>query len=123
MTDDSCKQHKREILKRLLGKNVNKTRKREVARKQILSRKGIRYCDPLSMERSKRIPIPRLEPSASDALCRSPPEGSLGRATYVLIRSVKTNKALLLTEVTRPRRCRRDPLARAKTKTILRKEK
>ena len=36
------------------------------------------------------------------ALRRSPPEGSLGRATYVLMRSVKTNKALLLERVTEP---------------------
>ena len=34
------------------------------------------------------------------ALRRSPPEGSLGRAAYVLIRSGKTNKALLLKRVT-----------------------
>ena len=49
----------------------------------------------------------------TEALRRSPPEGSLGRAPYVLIRSVKTNKALLLTRVTEPGGMRRGPLKRA----------
>ena len=41
-------------------------------------------------------------PANSFNVGRSSPQESLGRATYVLIRSVKTNKELLLTEVTRP---------------------
>ncbi len=48
-----------------------------------------------------------------EALRRSPPEGALGRATYVLTRSVKTNKALLLERVTEPGGMRRGPLRRA----------
>ena len=38
------------------------------------------------------------------SLAGSPPQESLGRATYVLMRSVKTNKELLLERVTEPRR-------------------
>ncbi len=46
-------------------------------------------------------------------------KATLGRATYVLIRSVKTNKALLLARVTEPRRIRRDPLRRAVGEKLL----
>ena len=38
------------------------------------------------------------------SLAGSPPQESLGRATGLLIRSVKTNKELLLERVTEPRR-------------------
>ena len=43
-------------------------------------------------------------PANSFNVGRSSPQESLGRATYVLIRSVKTNKELLLERVTEPRR-------------------
>ena len=43
-------------------------------------------------------------PANSFNVGRSSPQESLGRATYVLMRSVKTNKELLLERVTEPRR-------------------
>ena len=43
-------------------------------------------------------------PANSFNVGRSSPQESLGRATYVLISSVKTNKELLLERVTEPRR-------------------
>ena len=59
----------------------------------------------------------------TEALRRSPPEGSLGRAPYVLIRSVKTNKALLLTRVTEPGGMRRGPPGPAKAGRLIKGEK